>query len=153
MIRFTDTYLQLRPIMTVHNKWLSKTRFSSTVTDLVLIYESVTSSVYVVRWLTLHSWTLNSLTNADWLNSPELNCTLFLWLRGEPNIDRHLEQFVYYCVYSLPRERACRTVVEQWIIPRLFVAMGTCVNSVANCYLSMDHSGFQVSCQNIINTE
>jgi hypothetical protein len=33
---------------------------SSTVTDLVLIYESVTSSASVVRWLTLHSWTLNS---------------------------------------------------------------------------------------------
>jgi hypothetical protein len=30
------------------------------VTDLVLIYyESVTSSASVVRWLTLHSWTLN----------------------------------------------------------------------------------------------
>jgi hypothetical protein len=28
---------------------------SSTVTDLVLIYESVTSSAFVVRWLTLHS--------------------------------------------------------------------------------------------------
>jgi hypothetical protein len=31
------------------------------VTDLVLIYESLTSSASVVRWLTLHSWTLNSL--------------------------------------------------------------------------------------------
>jgi hypothetical protein len=29
--------------------------FSFTVTDLVLIYESVTSSASVVRWLTLHS--------------------------------------------------------------------------------------------------
>jgi hypothetical protein len=29
------------------------------VTDLVLIYESVTSSASVVRWLTFHSWTLN----------------------------------------------------------------------------------------------
>jgi hypothetical protein len=35
--------------------------FSSPVTDLVLIYESVTSSASVVRWLTLHSWTLNSI--------------------------------------------------------------------------------------------
>jgi hypothetical protein len=33
--------------------------FSSTATDLVLIYESITSSASVVRWLTLHSWTLN----------------------------------------------------------------------------------------------
>jgi hypothetical protein len=37
--------------------------FSSTVTHLVLIYESVTSSASVVCWLTLHSWILNSLTN------------------------------------------------------------------------------------------
>jgi hypothetical protein len=28
---------------------------SSTVTDLVLVYESATSSAAVVRWLTLHS--------------------------------------------------------------------------------------------------
>jgi hypothetical protein len=43
--------------------------FSSAVTDLDLIYGSVTSSASVVRWLTLHSWTFNSLTNAEWLNS------------------------------------------------------------------------------------
>jgi hypothetical protein len=51
-----------------HSQWLSKTRsipywttsvFSSIVTDLVLIYESVTISASVVRWLALHSWTLN----------------------------------------------------------------------------------------------
>jgi hypothetical protein len=34
--------------------------FRSTVADLVLIYESVTSSASVVRGLTLHSWTLNA---------------------------------------------------------------------------------------------
>jgi hypothetical protein len=32
---------------------------SSTVTDLVLIYESVTSSASVVQRLTFHSWTLS----------------------------------------------------------------------------------------------
>jgi hypothetical protein len=57
--------LQLQQIVTVHNQWQSETRsipyrttmsvFSSTVTDLVLIYESVTSSASVVRWLTLHT--------------------------------------------------------------------------------------------------
>jgi hypothetical protein len=36
-----------------------------TVTHLVLIYESVTFSASVVRWLTLHIRTLNSLTNAE----------------------------------------------------------------------------------------
>jgi hypothetical protein len=38
--------------------------FSSTVTDLVLIYESVTSSASVVRWSTLN-WI--SVTTAIWL--------------------------------------------------------------------------------------
>jgi hypothetical protein len=76
--------LQLQPIITAHNQWLFKTHsvsywttsvFSSAVTDLVLIYESVTSSASVVRWLTLHSWTLsfcillrlNDWTH-EWLN-------------------------------------------------------------------------------------
>jgi hypothetical protein len=56
--------LQLQPIITAHNQWLSQTRsipywttsvFSSAVTDLVLIYVSVTSSASAVRWLTFHS--------------------------------------------------------------------------------------------------
>jgi hypothetical protein len=38
--------------------------FSFTVTDLVLIYESVTSSISIVRWLTLHSW--QSRLQSDW---------------------------------------------------------------------------------------
>jgi hypothetical protein len=42
------------------------TSLSSTVTDFVLIYESVTSSASVVRWLTLHSWTLNSTQLNHW---------------------------------------------------------------------------------------
>jgi hypothetical protein len=62
--------------------------FSSTVTDFVLIYEPVTSSAsVVVRWLTLHRWTLNfwilfyenddCLTNADWLTN-QLRVFLYL---------------------------------------------------------------------------
>jgi hypothetical protein len=53
MYEFIGTSLQLQSIITVHNAWLYKTRsipywttsvFSSTVADLVLIYESVTST-------------------------------------------------------------------------------------------------------------
>jgi hypothetical protein len=64
MIGFVGTSLRLQPITTTHNEWLPKTRsipywitsiISSTVTDFVLIYESVTSSASVVRWLALHS--------------------------------------------------------------------------------------------------
>jgi hypothetical protein len=55
--------LQFQSILTSHNQWLSETCsipywttsvFPSTVTDLVLIYESVTSSASVFRWLTLN---------------------------------------------------------------------------------------------------
>jgi hypothetical protein len=47
--------------------------FSSTLTDLVLVYELVTSLAYVVLWLTFHSWTMNSLTTE--LRCPVLLCT------------------------------------------------------------------------------
>jgi hypothetical protein len=68
--------------MTVHNQWLSKSRsisywttsVFSTVTGLVLIYESVTSSAASVRWLTLHNWTLNSTTELSyefWMSNVE----------------------------------------------------------------------------------
>jgi hypothetical protein len=81
--------LQLQPIITAHNQWLPKTRsipyrttsvFSSTVTDLVLIYESVTSSASVVRCLTLHSWTLNLLTADEWLWNCLLNSLTTEWI-------------------------------------------------------------------------
>jgi hypothetical protein len=72
MIGFIDTYLQLQSIMTARNQWLTKTRsipcwttsvFSSYCDYLVLIYGSVTSSAFVVRWLTVYSGTLNTLTS------------------------------------------------------------------------------------------
>jgi hypothetical protein len=53
MIGFIVTYLQLQSIITAHNQWLSMTLyirywttnvFSSTVINLVMIYESVASS-------------------------------------------------------------------------------------------------------------
>jgi hypothetical protein len=71
MIGFIGTSLRLKSITTAHNQWLSKTRsipywttsaFPSAVADLVPIYESVTYTGSVVRWLALHGWTLNSLT-------------------------------------------------------------------------------------------
>jgi hypothetical protein len=65
-------------ITTAHNQWLPKIRSipcwtTFAVADLVLIYESVTSSASVVLCLTLHSWTLNTLTN-EWV----LMCTPFI---------------------------------------------------------------------------
>jgi hypothetical protein len=73
-------YLLRSPIIILtitHNQWLPKTRsipywttsvFSSAATDLVLIYESVTSSASVVLWFTLHSWTCNYWTLSSLAN-------------------------------------------------------------------------------------
>jgi hypothetical protein len=59
-ITITLNYIQLQQL-TINDClrhapfcWTAKA-FSSTVTVLVLIYESVTSLASVVRWLTLHS--------------------------------------------------------------------------------------------------
>jgi hypothetical protein len=77
--------LQLQSTETAHNLCLSKTRsipywtrsaFSSAVTDLLLIYQSVTCSASVVRWLTLHCWTLNSLTTEPRPTRSSLHCSL-----------------------------------------------------------------------------
>jgi hypothetical protein len=38
--------------------------------------------------------------------------------------NHYLQQLVCYCVYSLPRQGAYRTVAQQWTIPRLFVCRG-----------------------------
>jgi hypothetical protein len=71
MTGFIGTSSQLQSITTVQNPWLPKTRsipywttsvFPSTVTNFLLIYESVTSSASAVCRLTLHSWTLNYWT-------------------------------------------------------------------------------------------
>jgi hypothetical protein len=71
------TVLRLAP-------FLPGIRVSSIVSDLVLIYETVTSSVSVVRWLSLHSWTLNHdyiLTDFSSTNgyrpTPRLRLTYF----------------------------------------------------------------------------
>jgi hypothetical protein len=96
-----------------HSQWLSQTRsipywttnvFSSVVTDLVLIYESVTSSASVVCWLTLHSWTVNSLNSVTTESFNSLTNALSFVTRGEPKRDHHLEQFVcYYLFHPLLR--------------------------------------------------
>jgi hypothetical protein len=119
MIGFIGTSLQLQAIKTAHNPWLPKTRsvpywttsvFSSAVTDFVPIYESVTSSASAVRWLTLHSWTLNSLTNQSVPNDGSLANEL-CHNSGEPNISHPVLQFLCYSVFL------CLTVAKQWIIP------------------------------------
>jgi hypothetical protein len=106
MIGFIGTLqsLLISIIITAHNQWLPKTPsipyrttnvFSSIVTDLVLIYEPVTSSGSIVCWLMLHSWTLNHncnltdflFTTDDFLSTNESEWTLLYNLgrtKGRP---------------------------------------------------------------------
>jgi hypothetical protein len=81
---FYYNYSQLQSLVTAHNLWLPKTRsipywttsvFSSTMTDLILVYESVNSSASVARWLTLRSWKLIFciLFYCDWRLTTDLH--------------------------------------------------------------------------------
>jgi hypothetical protein len=61
--------------------------FSSAVTDLVLIYESVTSSASVVRWIIQHSI---SVFSYDWMS-------LMLRPKVRPPVCLGIEPDSYYC--------------------------------------------------------
>jgi hypothetical protein len=94
---------------------------SSTVTDLVLIYQLVTSSASVVRRLTLHRWTMNP--------TQLLNFWTLLRL--------HHDDWINY-VSSLYNFRAnwiqITTLNGSSIILCLSTAAETCVNSVATLW-------------------
>jgi hypothetical protein len=108
--------LQLHSVVTAHNQWQSKTRsspywtmsvFSSAVTDLVLIYESVTSSATVLRWLTLDSWRLNSLMAPN-----EFTDEISFISRAEPKREHYLQQFVCYilCLFVATKRASSETL-------------------------------------------
>jgi hypothetical protein len=92
------------------------------VTDLDLIYELVTSSASIVCWLTLHSWTLNSLTNDEcqttahsslsWMNWTNSFITL-RWTEYKVTMSYSSSVILLFCVYSLPWECAYQTVCSQ----------------------------------------
>jgi hypothetical protein len=102
-------HLPLQSLITAHNQWLPKTRsfhywttsvFSSTATDLDLIYESATSSTNAF-----------SFTDESWRLTQSITCPPFItW--GEPNKDH----------YPSPPHGSST-------IPCLSVAAETCVNS------------------------
>jgi hypothetical protein len=75
------------------------------VTDLVLIYESVTSSASVVRWLALHRWTLNFWTH-EW------------------NVELPYE-WTLFCNSRWAEERSLPPTVH--LLLRLFFAAGSCL--------------------------
>jgi hypothetical protein len=151
MIGIVDTSLQLQPIITAHDQWLSNIRsipywtmsvFSSTVTDLGLICESVTSSASVVRWLALHSWTLNfwillqlnhwtplrmttrsrSYFTTGGLPSATHECPLSFITREQPKRSHHLEQFVCYYLFHPLLRNVCQSRGNALISTSVFVA-------------------------------
>jgi hypothetical protein len=130
---------------------------------LVLIYESVTSSVSVVRWLTLHSSTLNSQTNESSFMTDDcsmnddclrltcevITCPFITRANRRQNTNLN-NSTVILCVF-VASESAYRAVVWQWTIPSsrfsdTLVVTGTCL---AKRCLAMYYSGFQASCHNI----
>jgi hypothetical protein len=129
-------------ITTAHNQWLPKTRsipywttsvFSSTVTDLVLIYESVTSSVSVVRWLALH----------------KLNFWILLRLiHWTPlRISQWIHEWTLFYNSGRTEERSRPRTVR--LLLRLFVAARTCL---PNRCQAMDYSAF-IRCHGNVPTE
>jgi hypothetical protein len=93
--------------------------FFSTVTGLVLIYESVTSSASVVRWLTLHSWTLSY--SYEWID--EFTNELSFITRDEQKRDHHLKLFVCYCLFHPLLRNVCQSRDNALISTSVFVAM------------------------------
>jgi hypothetical protein len=80
-------WLDLLTLLYKYNQWLPKTRsipywttsvFSFTVTDLVLIYESVISSASII-----HSWTLNFCILLRLNHWTGLNWTLVNWFSNQ----------------------------------------------------------------------
>jgi hypothetical protein len=137
--------------MTAHNQWLSNTRsipywttsvFSSAVTDLVLIYESLTSGLRMnSEWRITYEWLRSSfsfllrLLMYDW--TPELlwafSRVLPLHLREGPNTDHHLQQLLYYRVLIRFRGNLC--FLLSWSLGIHFhFPMEMCVNFVATLW-------------------
>jgi hypothetical protein len=131
------------------------------VTDLVLIYESVTSSSSVVLWLTLHSWTLNFWillrlnywTNYEWT---ELNwtletitCPFVLWADRTETIISNISSTITCLLvtdtwFSEPLSRNGRLwFLQAYPLPRIYSSASRC--------LAIDYSGFQASCHVIVN--
>jgi hypothetical protein len=111
--------LQLQSIITAHNQWLPKicsipswttSVFSSTVTDLVLIYESVTSSMNDESltnerrlhsdWILFYEWLPISELSYRWMTYESITCPPFI-PQCEPNTEHYLQQFTLFRVYPL----------------------------------------------------
>jgi hypothetical protein len=119
MIGFIDTSLQLQPIITAHNQWLSKTRS----------IPNRTTSVYI-----------SSVTNGEWWNTVHtLNC---LQRRLPDESPHHLKRFLCYSVLSVATE----TRVNPWQrfgLHQCILCSGNLC--LPNRCLAMDYSGFQAS--------
>jgi hypothetical protein len=87
------------------------------MTDLVLIYEPVTSSASVVHWLTHQAehWILSQMLN-DWI-LPNWTLETIMCPRYNfkvNNIDHHLEQFLVITCFAIVIKCAYRLAIQQW---------------------------------------
>jgi hypothetical protein len=97
------------------------------VTDLVLIHEPVTSSASVVRWLALHSWTLDfsRMKALLQLNRFSLQCSLYRLPAAMENVCCH-GNVLTETLASNGIVRCCVNVcLESRWTSVLFVAAGT----------------------------
>jgi hypothetical protein len=91
--------------------FLHRLRMSSIVTDLVLIFESVTCSASGVRWLTLHSWVpdfwiLLRLTQDGFSFTNESRISYIPFYNSVRTEDRTLPLIVHAILrMSIPRQR------------------------------------------------
>jgi hypothetical protein len=140
MIGFIGTSVQLQLIITAHNQGLSKTHsipywttsvFSSAVIDLVLIYELVASCTAIACWLTLHSWT--SEFSYDWIFELPYECqmTELSWTELTSRQTKYkspcLTVPLLFCCICCHGNVTYRNIIQQWIIPWLFIAAKTCL--------------------------
>jgi hypothetical protein len=127
VIGFISTSLQLQSSIRAHSQWMTKTRSipywttslcSSSVTDLVLIYESVTSSA------------ATALDDGCLMNESLFSARLLI-----QSVGNHGKCLLPVCCHgNAPcTELVCRNLPskQRVLSPHLFVTVGTCL---ATCY-------------------
>jgi hypothetical protein len=127
------------------------------VTDLVLVYVSVTSSASVVRWLTLHSWTLKWIIAKSKVML-RLTVSQPICLGIKHPSGTYDQIFITVCklqtcwcgTHSLTRGRVCRLPKSQSAVIILLSACTIYILHVIKCIYYIQH--IQGLCQSKLST-